>query len=292
MYHSGSLPRLTLARASRLLQSGHVTSEELSLYCHTLAIAGEDKWHLNAFTRISDLESMMKQARASDSRRRAASGNISPLDGIPVSIKANMAISHEPLTAGSRILGSDSRVAPPCGYDADVVATLLRKCGAVLVGVTNMDEFGMGSLGSNVVVSPETGASVTRNPAPYLRLLHMKPPPVEDDDSQLADFIRAAPDNIMKAHAEAFEKEDAPLLSAGGSSCGSGECVTNETIALFFWCQSQYTTPYVALVKKVLFLWRWIPKLHLWHTDHRWHHLEQIPEAPFDCQQRGAVLLV
>ena len=115
----------------------------------------------------------------SDKRREEHDGNVSSLEGIPVSIKANLAVSSLPLTAASGVLSDES----PCGYDADVVDMLLNDSGAILMGITNMDEFGMGSLGTNAAASATSGASVTRNPLPYLRHLKESSPDDPVDDS-------------------------------------------------------------------------------------------------------------
>jgi aspartyl-tRNA(Asn)/glutamyl-tRNA(Gln) amidotransferase subunit A len=215
---SSKLPVLTLKRASWLLASGKITSEELCTYCHNLAVAGEEQWQLNAFTKLIPLSELLQEARVSDNRRRRG-GDVSPLEGIPVSIKANLAVASQPLTAASRVLRDED----PCGYNADVVSKLLD-AGAILLGINNMDEFGMGSLGTNI--QPSLEASITRNPVPYIR--HLKEIVPMDNDLRLADFIRMSVDSIMEAHADAFAKEDGnPIRSAGGSSCGSGASVAH-----------------------------------------------------------------
>ena len=62
-----------------------------------------------------------------------------PLNGLPVAVKDNIAVEGRPLTCGSHIL--ENLKAP---YTATAVRRL-EDAGAVVVGKTNMDEFGMGS---------------------------------------------------------------------------------------------------------------------------------------------------
>jgi len=75
-----------------------------------------------------------------------------PLAGVPIAIKDNLAHAGEPLTACSRIL--DGYRAPET---APAVARL-EAAGAVVIGRTNMDEFGMGSSTEHSARHP------TRNP--------------------------------------------------------------------------------------------------------------------------------
>lgn len=84
----------------------------------------------------------LEQARASDKRRKQ--GNVlSPIDGIPVSMKDVIATKGQPLTCGSRIL--EKFVSP---YDSTCTQKL-KAAGAVLWGRLNMDEFAMGSSTEN-----------------------------------------------------------------------------------------------------------------------------------------------
>ena len=78
----------------------------------------------------------------------AAGNNPGRLAGVPIAIKDNIAHAGMPMTAASRILR---------GYTAPRTATALARLeaeGAVVIGRTNMDEFGMGSSGENSALGP------------------------------------------------------------------------------------------------------------------------------------------
>lgn len=72
--------------------------------------------------------------------------------GVPVLLKANIALQGAPLSCSSRIL--EGYRSP---YDAHVVS-LLKRRGALLVSASNMDEFAMGSSGEN------SAHGATKNP--------------------------------------------------------------------------------------------------------------------------------
>jgi aspartyl-tRNA(Asn)/glutamyl-tRNA(Gln) amidotransferase subunit A len=74
---------------------------------------------------------------------RAAGVAVSPLAGIPVSIKDLFDISGQVTRAGSKALDG-----PPASADAPAVARL-RAAGMVIVGRTNMTEFAFSGLGLN-----------------------------------------------------------------------------------------------------------------------------------------------
>jgi aspartyl-tRNA(Asn)/glutamyl-tRNA(Gln) amidotransferase subunit A len=233
---------MTIRAASRLLDSGLVSCEELSLFCHSLAVAGEDVWGLNAYSSLVPRDVVLDVARESD-RRRKNGEILSVFDGIPISLKANIAVKTQPLTAGSLILGFGNPNTPSCGYDADTVQILLRDKGSVLMGMTSMDEFGMGSLGTNSLSS--RGQRFTKNPLPFLSYLlwgdssSMYPTKehTTDESEWLASIIRLPHDAILEKHYEALEGLNSgpngeTAYSAGGSSCGSAASVAHGSALL------------------------------------------------------------
>ncbi|WP_322107089.1 amidase [Paraburkholderia sp. J41] len=90
-----------------------------------------------------DVERVRAVADAHD-RLRASGTVLSPLAGIPVSVKDLFDVAGEVTRAGSTALAD----AAPAKADAAVVARL-RHAGAVLVGRTNMSEFAFSGLGLN-----------------------------------------------------------------------------------------------------------------------------------------------
>ncbi|XP_059663306.1 glutamyl-tRNA(Gln) amidotransferase subunit A, chloroplastic/mitochondrial isoform X7 [Cornus florida] len=92
--------------------------------------------HIKSFLYVSD--TVLREAEEID-RKIERNEEVGPLAGVLVAVKDNICTADMPSTAGSKIL---ENYRPP--FDATAVKKL-RECGAIIVGKTNLDEFGMGS---------------------------------------------------------------------------------------------------------------------------------------------------
>ncbi|KAI4341140.1 hypothetical protein MLD38_025900 [Melastoma candidum] len=105
---------------------------------------------LRSFLHVAESH-VLEEARLLD--RRIENGeSLGPLAGVFVGVKDNICTADMPSTGGSRIL-EGYRVA----YDATAVRKI-RELGGIVVGKTNLDEFGMGS------TTEGSGYQVTANP--------------------------------------------------------------------------------------------------------------------------------
>lgn len=131
--------REDLTTLSGQLAAGRQSSAALTdRYLHAIE---RHNPHLGAYTLVA-AEAARAAARESDARR-AAGVALGALDGIPVAIKANIAVRGWPYTAGLRF-----RQHEVASQDAFLVRRL-RAAGAVLLGLTNMDEGALGAEGMN-----------------------------------------------------------------------------------------------------------------------------------------------
>ncbi|XP_008798214.1 glutamyl-tRNA(Gln) amidotransferase subunit A, chloroplastic/mitochondrial isoform X1 [Phoenix dactylifera] len=104
---------------------------------------------LRSFLHVS--QTAMREAGEVD-RLVESGAELGPLTGVLVAVKDNICTADMPSTGGSRILGSYRPA-----FDATAVRRL-REAGAIIVGKTNLDEFGMGS------TTEGSGFQVTTNP--------------------------------------------------------------------------------------------------------------------------------
>lgn len=124
---------MKIFEAAELLQKGELSPVELAK--SVLDVIKDRNTEINAFITVADA--------MSNAQKLGENTLNSPLWGIPVAIKDNICTKDLLTTAGSRMLSEFV----PC-YDATVVERL-KACKSVIVGKTNLDEFGMGSECSN-----------------------------------------------------------------------------------------------------------------------------------------------
>lgn len=141
------LHELSIKDAHKLLRNKEITSRELTGAVLERIEAVESK--VGAYLTV-DPQSALSQAAQAD--QAIAEGRISPLTGIPLSIKDLICTQGVRTSCASKILAD---FIPP--YDATVIGQLKRQA-AVMVGKVNMDEFAMGSSTEN------SGMKITRNP--------------------------------------------------------------------------------------------------------------------------------
>lgn len=128
------MPKLigSLSEWRRRLQSGEVTPVELvDIVCDSIEARDGTT---NAYLSV-DRAAAKAEAEKADLAR--------PLGGLPIAIKDNINVRGRQCTCASKFLENYTST-----YDATVVSKL-RASGAIPLGKMNMDEFAMGSHGSN-----------------------------------------------------------------------------------------------------------------------------------------------
>ncbi|PAB58550.1 Asp-tRNA(Asn)/Glu-tRNA(Gln) amidotransferase subunit GatA [Anaeromicrobium sediminis] len=128
-----------------MLRRKELSCEELT--CTILNRINNIDEKLGAYLTI--VKESLSEAKAVD--RKIGNGDyIEPLEGIPYSLKDNISTRKIKTTCGSKML--ENYISP---YDATVVERLKKN---ILVGKTNLDEFGMGSSTEN------SAYKITKNP--------------------------------------------------------------------------------------------------------------------------------
>lgn len=140
---------LVAKEMSDALGSKELSSSELLQ--STFDAVDERDPELRAFISFTDRDQLFESAHVVD-RARARGASMPKFAGVPIAVKDNLAVAGQQLTCGSRML---EEYVPP--YSATSVARL-REAGLLIIGKTNMDEFGFGSSTENSAFFP------TRNP--------------------------------------------------------------------------------------------------------------------------------
>ncbi len=142
------LTQLTAAELSKLYRKGKASPVETMKA--VLARTGRVNSEINALCHV-DIEPSLKAARASE-RRWQKGKPLSPIDGVPVSIKELVRVKGWPASMGSKLTDKT-----PADADAPTVARL-REAGAIVFAQSTSSEYGH----KGVTDSPLHG--ITRNP--------------------------------------------------------------------------------------------------------------------------------
>ena len=126
--------KLTLKEASDGLTQGLFSAKELTE--STLERIQDVEPKVQSFITLTPEQALVDAGRADE---RIASGNKTPLTGIPMQLKDLLCTRDVPTTCGSKMLEQFVPV-----YNATVVEDL-NEAGAISLGKGNMDEFAMGS---------------------------------------------------------------------------------------------------------------------------------------------------
>jgi aspartyl-tRNA(Asn)/glutamyl-tRNA(Gln) amidotransferase subunit A len=135
---------MTAHELTALMDTGEVLPSEVmrSVLARAEAVEGA----IRAYVTV-DADRALQRAVELDARARTGVPR-GPIWGAPACVKDNICTKDLPTTCASKILEG---YRPP--YDATVV-TRLREAGALTVGKTNLDEFGMGSSTEHSAVGP------------------------------------------------------------------------------------------------------------------------------------------
>lgn len=144
-----SLFKLTLSELQDRFTQGEASAEQIVRAFFLRLSVVESK--VKAFITLNNKDSLLADAAALD-RDLKGWRKTQPLMAMPIAVKDNICTKELQTTCGSRILG---HFVPP--YDATVVSAF-RQQRFMLIGKTNLDEFGMGSSTEHSAFGP------SRNP--------------------------------------------------------------------------------------------------------------------------------
>lgn len=142
MSRAEELVTLPLAELGRRLRQGSLTCPELTEACLAREEASRP---LNAYSHL--MAGTARRSAAALQTLLDCGHDLGPLHGIPMGLKANIAVAGQPMTAGSRILKDN------IAREDAVMTRRLKQAGAVVLGLTNMHEFAWGGTTAN----PHTG---------------------------------------------------------------------------------------------------------------------------------------
>lgn len=138
---------MTLKTKLKQIKSGKLSAVE-NVMNFSEKISNPKTKDLNIFLSLN--EDAIEQAKKIDERIK--SGTAGKLAGLCFAVKSNISVKHMKISCGSKVL--EDYVSP---YNATVIDKLLTE-DAIVLGMTNMDEFASGSSGETSAFGP------TKNP--------------------------------------------------------------------------------------------------------------------------------
>jgi amidase len=133
----------------RRLRAGEISSVELVTACLDRIQAINPTY--NAVVSLRPREDILAEARGADAAR-AAGGDLGTLHGLPIAIKDLAA------TAGLRTTSGSPLFADHVPAEDDLHVARIRAAGAIIIGKTNVPEYGLGSHTYNPVFGPTRNA--------------------------------------------------------------------------------------------------------------------------------------
>ena len=126
---------MTAVELGRKIRSHEVSVKDVA----TEALVAAENDTFNSFITIYDREVVIERAREVQARIDGGELDDEPLAGVPIAVKDNICTKGVRTTCGSKML---EQFVP--AYSATAVERL-ESAGLIVIGKTNMDEFGMGS---------------------------------------------------------------------------------------------------------------------------------------------------
>lgn len=133
---SGDLLSMSIVEMAHAIREQKVTSEEI--IGAIFENIDEREYKLHAYVSFWKEEALEKARECDKKVRESENAELPPLLGVPVAVKDNLLYCGKKATCGSKML---ENYIPP--YSATCVEKL-EEAGAIILGKTNMDEFGMG----------------------------------------------------------------------------------------------------------------------------------------------------
>lgn len=144
----------TVADYVRAYRSGKTTPTDVAKAV-LAAIADSDQANPPLRAVVQSDQAVVLAMASASSQRWKEGKMLSILDGVPVGIKEEILCEPYPMYAGASYLPTLSK-----GIPESTIVQKLKTAGAVVIGMTNLQEFGTGTLGSN----PHPPQLTARNP--------------------------------------------------------------------------------------------------------------------------------